>query len=303
MASIEFEATVCSVCGSAHSNTWLTGLKDRLRSREETFTLVRCTDCGHIYLNPRPTKATLAECYPSDYEPYHPERSGMSAHLKDWVLRREVAECRRHVRPPARVLEIGCAHGRFLTLLADVGVSGDGVELNADAARLATQQGLAVFHGDLLDARFPDASFDIVYLKHVIEHLIDVPATLAEIHRILKPGGWILIATPNVDCPLVAWFGADTWDLDVPRHLNLYSPDSLRRQLVRHGLVVRSVRHDPVPNSWLHSLRLRLQAHPRIQCFFQMENAVALLLLAPVSLSLALLHRSSRIRVWAQRTG
>ena len=299
---LEFEETSCCICGSCARTTWLTGLKDRWFAREETFTLVRCAGCGHIYQNPRPTAKSLHLCYPQDYEPYHGMRNPVVAFLKRLVLTKEVRECLHRKRPPATVLEIGCAHGEFLEALQGAGFQTRGVEFDPEAARRAQERGLDVLAGTLREAALADGFADIAYMKQVIEHLPDVPETLTEIHRILKPGGWLLVATPNVDCPLVRRFGGDTFDLEIPRHLNLFSVATLRQQLERCRFAVERVCHDPVPNSWIKSLRLRLERRPWARAFFRLENPLALACLSPVSGILALAGRSSRIRVWARRT-
>ncbi len=301
MGKIEFETTTCSVCGSAKCASWFTNLKDRWFPCEETFTLVRCNECGHVYQNPRPTMSTLRFCYPSDYQPYHPMRHGVSAMLKRWVLEREVRECVKHKSPPAAILEIGCAHGDFLEKLRTQGFKVAGVEFDEDVAKRARTKNLDVSAGTLREACLPSSSFDMVYMKHVIEHLPDVRETLAEVHRILKPGGYLLVATPNIYCPLVDCFGADALDFDIPRHLNLYSSQGLERQLREAGFAIASVNHDPVPNSWVRSCHLRLERYKWARAFFRLENPFALLLFTPLSGILALLRRSSRIRVWAKR--
>ena len=299
MEKVELERTTCNACGSSEHVVWFSGLKDRFFQSEETYTLVRCARCSHVYLNPRPTMETLHFCYPFDYQPYVPMQSKASARLKRYVLLREVRECVKRRRPPARVLEIGCARGEFLEMLRDHGYTVAGVELDQGAAERAHARGLDVFPGTFREAGFPKSYFDIIYMKHVVEHLPDVRETLVEATRVLKPGGWLLVATPNINCPLVSYFRSNASDLDIPRHLNLYTTTSLTRQLSETGFKVVSVMHDSVPNSWVHSCRLQLENHPWARAFFRIENPIALFLFAPLSTTLALLNLSDRIRVWA----
>lgn len=301
MVRIEFEKASCAVCGGLASIPLFSDLKDRCFPRPESFTLVRCNECGHIYQDPKPTLASLPLCYPTNYEPYHKLQHPIAAMLKRWVLQREVRECVRHAVPPAGVLELGCAAGDFLELLKARGYSAKGVEFDLETAKSGCSQGRDIFGGTLLEAELGSETFDIVYTKHVIEHLSNVPETLLEIHRVLKPSGWLLVGTPNIDCSLVRYFGKDTFDLEVPRHLNIYSPSSLTRQLANAGFEVKSIQQDPVPNSWIHSFQLRYEKSRLARAFFRVENPVALLMLSPLSLFLACIRRSSRMRVWAQR--
>lgn len=301
MDSIVFEETACVLCGCDRNSVWLTSLKDRWFDRPETFTLVRCQNCGHIFQNPRPTLATLGACYPAQYQPYHSIKSKLSAFLKRIVLKREAADCVAQKPPPGSVLELGCAEGLFLQVLRARGYHAEGVEFDSGVAARAKQAELKVFSGTLVEAQLPPVSFDLVYSKHVIEHLPDVRETLREIRRILKPEGVLLVATPNIECPLVRFFKADSLDLDLPRHLNLWSCEGLRKQIESAGFEVLRISHDPVPNSWVRSLYLRLEQHPWARRFFVLENPFALLLFAPLSLALALAGKSSRIRLWAKK--
>ncbi|MBI4025173.1 MAG: class I SAM-dependent methyltransferase [Verrucomicrobia bacterium] len=301
MDRIEFETTICSVCGSAACARWLSDLRDRAFSRPETFTLVRCENCGHIYQNPRPTEASLRFCYPPDYGPHHAMRDGVAARLRRWVLQREAVACAARTPPQSHLLEVGCATGDFLEIARARGFTVAGVESDEQAAGRARSSGLEIFTGVLKEAGFHASSFDIVYMKHVIEHLPDVRGTLSEIHRILKPGGWLFVATCNICAPLTRCFGKDTFDLEMPRHLNIYSAASLKRQLDGSGFRVVTVCHDPVPNSWIHSCRLHLEGHSWARAFFRLENPLALFMFSPLSVTLAALGLSSRIQVWCRR--
>jgi SAM-dependent methyltransferase len=225
----------------------------------------------------------------------------LSAFLKKIVLKREAADCISQKPPPGSVLELGCAEGVFLEVLKSRGYHVEGVEFDSGVAARAKQAGLKIFSGTLIEAKLPSASFDMVYSKHVIEHLPDVREVLKDIYRILKPDGVLLVATPNIECPLVRFFQEDSLDLDLPRHLNLWSCDGLRKQIEGAGFEVLRISHDPVPNSWVRSLRLRFEKHPWARRFLVLENPLALLLFAPLSVVLALAGKSSRIRLWAKK--
>jgi 2-polyprenyl-3-methyl-5-hydroxy-6-metoxy-1,4-benzoquinol methylase len=89
--------------------------------------------------------------------------------------------------------------------------------------------------GLVTGASLPESHFDAVSMNHVIEHLHDPVATLKECRRIMKPGGTISIATPNLASAGHKLFGPDWFALDPPRHLVLFTPDSLRRALRTAG--------------------------------------------------------------------
>lgn len=95
-----------------------------------------------------------------------------------------------------RVLDAGCGSGRTLRELARFGEV-SGIELDPDAAALARSRGdYDVRVGRLEELPWAEESFDLVTCLDVIEHTADDRATLAELHRVTKPGGWMLVTVP-----------------------------------------------------------------------------------------------------------
>jgi SAM-dependent methyltransferase/uncharacterized protein YbaR (Trm112 family) len=109
-------------------------------------------------------------------------------------------------RRPLRILDIGCGDGAATALLARraAGHTVIGADWSVQALELAREQGLAVVRGGIDDPGLPvpDRSLDVVVFSEVIEHLVDTDAALEEIVRVLRPGGSLLLSTPN----LAAWF-------------------------------------------------------------------------------------------------
>jgi SAM-dependent methyltransferase len=138
----------------------------------------------------------------------------------------------------ARLLDIGCGNGRFLMQMRLVGWTVAGVEPDPKSAAQAVAAGLDVKAGLLEEGMFPDKHFDAVTLNHVIEHLHDPVRTLQQCCKVLKPGGVISIATPNLQARGHEIFGGDWFALDPPRHLVLFTPDSLRLALQKCGFEV-----------------------------------------------------------------
>ncbi len=142
-----------------------------------------------------------------------------------------------------RLLDVGCGSGRFLTLMRDAGWEVQGVEPDPVSAQIARDRhGIPVTAGTLPQAAFPDRSFDAITMNHVIEHVADPLALLAECRRVLRPGGNVVVVTPNVRS-----FGhrkfKDCWrGLEPPRHLCLFSMQSLGAAAAKAGLEAKEIR-------------------------------------------------------------
>jgi SAM-dependent methyltransferase len=112
-----------------------------------------------------------------------------------------------------------------------------GTEFSDDACRYAREVvGIPVRVGGLEQLRFPDHSFDVVTMWHVLEHVPDPRPTLAEVARILRPGGVFLVGVPNFGSAEARLTTAGWFHLDVPRHLSHYTPASLKTALLAAGL-------------------------------------------------------------------
>jgi SAM-dependent methyltransferase len=240
VAPVETEYVPCALCGKDEAETVYLG-QDRAYDRPGRFPIVRCRNCGLIYLNPRPTPQAMGYYYPTDYEPYRkaPEEARFKIqqlHQRLKLRNRCLAVIR--LRKQGRLLDVGCATGTFL---AEVKRYGNwqvfGVEPNQRAARYAGEQlGLDVFHGWLHEANFADNQFDIVTMWDVLEHVHDPRRTLTEIYRLLKPGGALICSVPNLDSVDARLFGRFWIGLDAPRHLYVYSRHTLAAMLRTAGL-------------------------------------------------------------------
>jgi 2-polyprenyl-3-methyl-5-hydroxy-6-metoxy-1,4-benzoquinol methylase len=197
--------------------------------------LRRCRACAHRFLEVE-APAQLEAMYDDHYAGFRP----------DPVFHREATrlvkdELVRYVRPPARVLDVGCGNGEFLAIARDAGYQGLGVDVSAAAGDLCRQRGLAIEIGDFrtMTVGAPDARFELITFWDVVEHLPDPGSFLERAHELLAPGGYALIKTPRTSAASVAVAGTVPRLagalLSAPSHVQYFSEAGLAALLRRVG--------------------------------------------------------------------
>lgn len=137
-----------------------------------------------------------------------------------------------------RILDVGAGEGHLKRFVTAPDLEWHATELDAGRAALCAEQGYAVTAGDPTLARIDhrDASFDVVAACHVLEHLPDVPRALAELDRVLAPGGLLFLAVPIKVAPLHlllrAWYRLRVW-MSPGETTQAYSLGAFRAELER----------------------------------------------------------------------
>ena len=242
----------CPVCLNPVTVPALTGRDWLFDSTAKVFNLHSCTSCHCLFLHPMPGDEEIASFYPTHYwwSSSDSHRNGALKKLESiyrkLALRDHVAFIRRSVenRSGLDLLDVGCGSGTLLGLLKHRGFRVMGIDVSADAARVAeNENGVSVVVGSLDQARFSDHSFDVVTLFHVMEHVTDPRHVLAEVSRILKRNGSVILQVPNIDSWQCKTFGARWYGLDIPRHVIDYSKHSMLKLLGDSGFIVRRIKH------------------------------------------------------------
>ena len=220
-----------------------------------------CARCGIIFLHPQPTAEELKQLYSAEYFEGGDFRCGHEEGYSEPATLEKMADPGLLIEIKAmttgrRFLEIGCAGGAFLNAAQKHGFLAQGVELSEDACRFAKETfGLQVFAGELADARFPDGSFDVVFMGDVIEHLPDPIATLREINRVLDRKGILVMALPSQTNSLFSRIGFIAYGMLgrvatvslPPYHLFEYRPRSLRFLLKLCGFEISRLDQGIIP--------------------------------------------------------
>jgi ubiquinone/menaquinone biosynthesis C-methylase UbiE len=207
----------------------------------EKFQVVRCRQCVQVVTVPVP--ADIGEFYPAGY--YGDASGRRFPAFIEWIQNRlyvwrSYQVLRRLQRKNPRVLDVGCGRGQLLQAFQRQGCEVLGTEFSDGACRYARDVlKIPVKVGLLHELNFPNESFDVVVMWHVLEHVSDPRPTLAEVSRILKPGGLFMVAVPDFGSPEAQLTKAGWFHLDVPRHLSHHTRASLSKGLSAAGLQPR----------------------------------------------------------------
>lgn len=329
-ADVCWENACCAVCGSCRQQPAVRAA-NFLYGRPGSVQIVRCRDCGHYYVSPRPTRQTIGQYYPSDYGPHvdrppqgvtqpaggdSPQPWHLSTPMRAmpglrrlyyWLSNDDSEILPEWPGPGARALEIGCGSGRYLQKLQQAGWEAEGIEPAAAPSARSRQRGLAVRTGGLEDFQLADDHYDAVVSWMVLEHLHDPAAALRKIHRTLKPTGALLLSVPNFGCWERRVFGRYNMVINEPTHLQHFTPRSLRRLLNDNGFQVQRIRHQQNLYNVIGSLGILMQsrfpskrAGRRLMDWIDDPSLRGRLALSPLAKVLAMVHQGGRLTVSAR---
>ena len=275
------ESVVCDLCHSDQSECVIRQRDLLLEVSNDEFTIVKCSRCGLVYLNPRPSKDLLGSYYPTIYYPpaqtkarpqLQRQAKKFSARIKRRVLEdyygypstvsagwprivrrillwpdKTLRELKgRHPLPwrgAGKVLDVGCGAGGNLKALQDQGWEPSGIEISEVAAAHARELVTGNIHtGTLESAPFSPQSFDLILMSHSLEHLPSPVDALRRVHRLLKDDGLVVVTVPNADSVEFKLFGRWWFPLDPPRHFYHFDKRSLSGIFAQAGLQPHRVR-------------------------------------------------------------
>lgn len=238
----------------------------------------KCQGCDALYLDPRPTEASIGRAY-SRY--YTHDRAAGSAFIERaktllrhtcylaWhdldlkprmplprflypvmaPLRRRMAEpfilLALNRLPRGRLLDVGCGNGGNLAAARQLGWTVQGLEIDPQAVASARADGLDVLEGDYRRLTEFEEALDCVICSHVIEHVHEPRALMRSIYAALKPGGVALISLPNADSIVLAAVGENWRGLEAPRHLAIPTAKTMRALVETLGFAVEAAPVSP----------------------------------------------------------
>lgn len=231
------------------------------------FPLFNCLACEHIFLQTNLSQNELRVLYNSyyprktfDIDSYRPhkEQKGIFA----WLNGLDSAAF-RWVPANVRVLDVGCGFGEAIGYHKGRGCDVYGVEADENIRRVAEKFGYKIHVGLFDDKAYESDFFDVVTMDQVIEHMIDPISSLQGVARVLKPGGKVILSTPNARGWGAGFFGSRWINWHAPYHMQFFSGKSIRLAAEKAGLELRQVR--TVTNSeWLNLQWMHLVMFPKL---------------------------------------
>ena len=263
----------CPVCGSG-GNLLYEDLRDRQYDASGVWCTRVCSKdvCGLLWLDPMPIEEDLYKAY-SRYHTHSSNFSRVPSAVRDfarWVdrgylarrcgynaesmpafqkfmslilvfhplRRRMLHEDVRYLDADscAKVLDVGCGSGEWAIFMKSLGVDVEALDFDPLAVEAALEKGISAHVGSLEDSAYPDNTFDLINLSHVIEHVPDPEETLRECERILKPHGIVAILTPNSESLGHRIFKENWRGIETPRHLHIMNARNMKDIVTMAGL-------------------------------------------------------------------
>lgn len=178
------------------------------------------------------------------------------------------------------MLDVGCGSGDMMKCLSPKEWQVEGCDFDEGAVKQCQRTGIDAKQGDIYEGNYASESFDVVTLNHVIEHLYRTEDVLKECLRILKPGGRLVMATPNGQSRLFKRFGGSWISLHVPAHIQIFNVDNLSEVLSKTEFIVKKSRTTCRNEHWGYAVSSKIKQNGRFmigkenrpRCFYCGEN-------------------------------
>lgn len=244
----------CPYCGSTGRKVAYRNVQDwSFYCAPGQWTYWDCNECGTLYLDPRPTKASIGRAY-SIYYTHGTSRLGKTLSIGKTLIRNLcyyawygialrprltlprfmfplLSIFRQHIEPPSfilrklnqlprgKVVDVGCGDGLFLDSAKQLGWDTLGIELDSEAVKVARASGHKVIQGTYEACTAFENQIDCIICSHVLEHVHDPKALLLVLSHALKAGGIALISLPNAGSTVRRTVQENWRGLEAPRHL------------------------------------------------------------------------------------
>jgi len=248
MRTYEWREVPCVVCRET----------ERLEPALEKWGIAmkRCCECGHLFTSPRMPDEAVPELYGSFYwEQYQVAIGSPSIQERlQFDYANGLGKLQRDILPfrqSGRLLDVGASSGGLVKQALDRGFDAYGLEPAADICQMARDaHGVTMYCGSLAEQSFPEASFDILALHDVLEHMFEPVEEIREMRRVLVPGGLLVIETPTTSSLNFPDRGVDWSTISPLEHVHLFNERNAERILVENGFRIVDL-YSPHEDNWI----------------------------------------------------
>jgi SAM-dependent methyltransferase len=230
------DITNCPVCSSNNITKYMK-TKDYFFTQEE-FSITKCTDCNFVFTNPIPDN--LGKYYDTpEYLSHNTGANGamgvLYSKLRNINIKRKFKLVTRY-NSTGSFIDIGCGTGELLNYFKKHKWSVSGIEPNNTARTFASKNyNIKVWNEEKLK-ELETNSFDVISMWHVLEHVPELHDRLSQVGKLLKKGGTIFIALPNINSPDAKKYKEFWSALDVPRHLHHFTQATFEKLISFHNM-------------------------------------------------------------------
>ena len=207
-----------------------------------------------------------------------------------------------HFHQNGRLLEVGCSYGSYLKVMKELGWEAAGVEPNRKAAEFGGKElGVRIINDTFENATINE-KFDVIAMRMVLEHLPSPSKALKKAYELLKEDGELIIIVPDFSGIEFRLFKQHCYALQVPNHLNHFTPSTIRRFCEKYGLKVERIIHHKFDRDFVASAQYMKESNRWLAPVLSNKFFRKTFLKVVVSL-LSYLGMTSRMTVWARKDG
>ncbi len=283
----DLEYVKCALCGEREEELLMEAQNTHGSHliTDDKFNLVKCRNCGLIFINPRPKQNEIGRFYEIDYYTTGNRfKASIEKLITSYFNLRKKALIEKY-KQSRKLIDIGCGAGDFLSSFPSNKWDLYGIEPNRVGFDLSSKKVEGkIFNNNLSNCKFQGDYFDVVTMWHAFEHVYDPNKELQEIKRILKEDGVFALAIPNIHS-FGFKLGRKNWfHLDSPRHLYHYNSTTINNILNKNGFKVFRIDFPSVeyPLDLFHSLLNFFRKNKLVRTSLTSPLLIFSLLLKPI---------------------